>query len=64
MNRIEKKESVAEAAIYFKEEVLEVVPDVPRDSLCKMVDQYIYYQQDDVSREEARTVVEQTCINN
>lgn len=64
MNRIENKEMAAEAARYFKEEILEVTPDVPRRDLCNMVDEYIYYQQDDVSRDEAHAVVEETCIKN
>ncbi len=62
MNRIENKEMVTEAAKYFREEVLEVMPDIPRNTLCEMVDEYIYYQQDDVSRDEAHAVVEKTCI--
>lgn len=62
MNRIENKEMVTEAAKYFKEEVLENIPDIPREELCDMVDDYIYYQQTDVSRGEAHAVVEETCL--
>ena len=62
MNRIERKETVADAAKIFKEEVKAAVPDIPRSELCAMVDDYIYYQTDDVSREEAHAVVEEICI--
>lgn len=62
MNRIEDKEMVAEAAKYFREEVLEYIPDIPRQDLCRMVDSYIYYQQSDVTRDEARAVTEETCL--
>ena len=50
MNRIEKKEMAVDAAKYFKEEVLESMPGIPRKELCDMVDDYIYYQTDDLSR--------------
>ena len=62
MNRIEKKESAPDAAVIFKEEVLAAAPGIPRRELCDMVDDYIYYQTDEVSREEAHAIVEQTCI--
>lgn len=62
MNRIEKKEMAADAAKLFKEEVLELKPDVPRKELCDMVDDYIYYQTTGVSKEEAHAIVEATCI--
>jgi len=61
MNRIERKELVVEAAKYFKEEVLESMPDIPRKVLCDMVDDYIYYQTDDLKKEEAHAVVDATC---
>ena len=61
MNRIENKEMVTDAAKLFKEEVLELMPDIPRKELCDMVDDYIYYQTDDVSKEEAHAVVDVTC---
>jgi len=61
MNRIENKETVVDAAKLFKEEVLELMPDIPRKELCDMVDDYIYYQTDDVSKEEAHAVVDATC---
>jgi hypothetical protein len=64
MNRIEKKEMAVDAAKYFKEEVLESMPDIPRKELCDMVDDYIYYQTDDLSKEEAHKVVEATCLLN
>ena len=47
---------------YFKEEVLDIMPDIPRDELSEMVGEYIYYQQADVSKNEAHMVVEETCI--
>ena len=62
MNRIEKKEMAADAAVLFKEEVLELMPEIPRSELCDMVDDYVYYQTDDMSKDEARSVVEATCI--
>ena len=61
MNRIEHKETIADAAKLFKEEVLELMPDIPRTELCDMVDEFIYYQTDDVSRDEAHAVVDVTC---
>lgn len=64
MNRIERKEIVVDAAKLFEEEVLETAPDIPRKELCDMVDDYIYYQTDDLSKEEAHAVVEATCILN
>ncbi len=64
MNRIEKKETATDAAKLFKEEVLELIPNIPRKELCDMVDDYIYYQTDDMSKEEAHKVVEATCILN
>ena len=51
-----------DAAKYFKEEVLDIMPDIPRDELSEMVGEYIYYQQADVSKNEAHMVVEETCI--
>lgn len=62
MNRIEKKETAADAAKLFKEEVRELMPDVPRKELCAMVDDFIYYQTDDLSKKEAHAIVEATCI--
>jgi len=64
MNRIERKEIVIDAAKLFEEEVLESAPNIPRKELCDMVDDYIYYQTDDLSKEEAHAVVEATCILN
>jgi len=61
MNRIEKKEMASDAAVYFKEEVLGLMPDIPRKELCDLVDDYIYYQTDDLSRKEADAVVQATC---
>jgi len=64
MNRIERKEIVVDAAKLFEEEVLETAPDISRKELCDMVDDYIYYQTDDLSKEEAHAVVQATCILN
>jgi hypothetical protein len=50
-----------DAAKYFKEEVLEIMPDIPREELSEMVGEYIYYQQADVSKNVAHEVVEETC---
>ena len=61
MNRIEKKEIAPEAARLFEQEVLELKPDIPRKELCDMVDEYIYYQTDDMSKEEAHAIVDITC---
>jgi hypothetical protein len=61
MNRIERKELAPEAAKNFAEEVLAAAPDIPRKELCHMVDDYIYYQTDDVTREEA-LAMEETCL--
>ena len=61
MNRIGKKELAADAAKLFEAEVLELKPDIPRKELCDMVDDYIYYQTDDISREEAYSIVDITC---
>jgi methionine aminopeptidase len=62
MNRIEKKETAVDAAKLFEEEVRELMPDIPRKELCEMVDDFIYYQTDDLSRKEAHAIVEATCI--
>ncbi len=61
MNRIEKKETAPDAAKLFEEEILELKRDIPRKELCDMVDDYIYYQTDDMSKEEAHAVVDVTC---
>jgi hypothetical protein len=61
MNRIEKKEMAPHAAKLFEEEVLELKPDIPRKELCDMVDDYIYYQTDDMSTGEAHAIVDATC---
>ncbi len=61
MNRIEKKETAPDAARLFQEEILEVKPDIPRQELCAMVDDYIYYQTDDMSKGEAHAIVDLTC---
>jgi hypothetical protein len=61
MNRIENKETAADAAKLFEQEVLGLKPDVPRTELCAMVDEFIYYQTDGMSRTEARTIVDGTC---
>jgi hypothetical protein len=62
MNRIERKETAVDAAKLFEEEVRELMPDIPRKELCDMVDDFIYYQTDDLSKKEAHAIVEATCI--
>jgi hypothetical protein len=59
MNRTVGKCTV-DAAKYFKEEVLEIMPDIPAEQLSDMVNSYIYYQQD-VTRDEAQDAVQRTC---
>lgn len=61
MNRIERKEIAPDAAKLFQEEVRELKPDISRAELCDMVDDYIYYQTDDISKEEAHAIVDVTC---
>lgn len=61
MNRIGKKEFATDAALLFEQEVLGLKPDVPRKELCDLVDDYIYYQTDDMSKAEARAIVDATC---
>jgi hypothetical protein len=61
MNRIENKGMITDAATLFAEEVRELMPDISRKELCDMVDDYIYYQTDDVSKEEAHAAVNRTC---
>ncbi len=62
MNRIEKKESAPWAAKLFEEEVREINPDTHREVICNMVDDYLYYQQDELTRDEAHLIVGETCI--
>jgi hypothetical protein len=45
-----------DAAKYFKEEVLDIVPDIPSEELSDMVSKYIYYLQADVTKDEAHDV--------
>ncbi len=61
MNRIEKKETAPDAARLFQAEILELKPDVPRDELCDMVDDYIYYQTEDMSKDEAHAIADGAC---
>ncbi len=61
MNKTFDKWTV-DSANYFKEEVLDIEPDIPRKELFDMVGEYIYYQQADVGRVEAHEVVEATCL--
>jgi hypothetical protein len=62
MNRFEKKDTASDAAKLFEEELRELIPDIPREELCDMVDEYIYYQTDTLSRQEADAIVEATCL--
>jgi hypothetical protein len=52
---------ICEAANYFKEEILEIMPDISRDQLADMVSLYIYYQYG-ITKEEAKKVIEKTCL--
>ncbi len=61
MNRIGRKEIARDAAKLFENEVLELTSEIPRDELCGMVDDYVYCQTDDMSRQDARAVVDETC---
>jgi hypothetical protein len=61
MNRIEKKEIAPDASRIFQGEVRAIAPDITRKELCDMVDDYIYYQTDDMSKEEAHSIVDITC---
>jgi hypothetical protein len=56
-----KDKWTVDAAKYFKEEVLDIMPDIPSEELSDMVGAYIYYQQADVSKDEAYEVVEVSC---
>jgi hypothetical protein len=61
MNRIGKKELAPGAAGLFEAEVLALNPETPRSELCDMVDDYIYYQTDGLSRAEAHALVDGSC---
>ena len=52
---------LCEAANYFKEEILEIMPDIPQSQLADMVSLYIYYQYG-ISREDAKKIIEKTCF--
>ena len=52
---------ICEAANYFKEEILEIMPDIAAAQLADMVSLYIYYQYG-ISKEEAKKVIEKTCL--
>ena len=52
---------LCEAANYFKEEILQIMPDIPVTQLADMVSLYIYYQYG-ITKEEAKKVIETTCL--
>ena len=52
---------ICEAANYFKEEILEIMPEIPTAQLADMVSLYIYYQYG-ITKEEAKKVIEKTCL--
>ncbi len=52
---------ICEAANYFKDEILEIMPDISKDQLADMVALYIFYQYG-ITREEAKKVIEKTCL--
>jgi len=57
------KLELCEAANYFKEEVLEIMPDIPGDKLADMIALYLYYQweQTGITKEEALAIVTEKC---
>jgi hypothetical protein len=59
--KIKNDMPICEAANYFKEEILEIMPDIAKAQLADMVSLYIYYQYG-ISREEAKKVIEKTCL--
>ena len=61
MNRIERKEAAPDAAKLFEEEVREIDPGISREVLCDMVDDYLYYQQDELTKDETHRIVGETC---
>ena len=58
---ITKDTPICEAANYFKEEILEIMPDISVSQLADMVSLYIYYQYG-ITKEEAKKVIEKTCL--
>jgi hypothetical protein len=52
---------ICEAANYFKEEILQIMPEISIDQLADMVSLYIYYQYG-ITKEEAKKVIEKTCL--
>ena len=52
---------ICEAANYFKEEILEIMPEISVAALADMVSLYIYYQYG-ITKEEAKKVIEKTCL--
>ncbi len=60
MNRLEK-EMAPQAAKLFEAEILGLRSDIPRKELCDMVDDYIYYQTNDMTRVEAHAISDIAC---
>jgi hypothetical protein len=52
---------VCEAANLFKEEILQIMPDIPLAQLIDMVSVYIFYLYG-INKEEAKRVIEKTCL--
>jgi hypothetical protein len=52
---------VCEAANLFKEEILQIMPDIPQAQLVDMVSVYIFYHYG-INKEEAKRVIEKTCL--
>ena len=52
---------ICEAANYFKEEILEIMPGISVAQLADMVSLYIYYQYG-ITKEEAKKVIQKTCL--
>ncbi len=61
MNAVETKGTV-DAAKYFREEVLDIMPDISPEELSEMVGEYVYYQQVNATKDEAHKAVKETCV--
>jgi len=53
---------ICEAANYFKEEILQILPGIPVSRLADMVSLYIYFQYG-ITKEEAKSVVEKKAYS-
>ncbi len=61
MNSIEAKKMFAEAE-NFKQEILAIMPDIPREKLSEMVGRYVfYYQETGAGSEDMDLKIEEQC---